>query len=53
MKHRKCGGKIVEDRKVVYVYKRDDDIVEKHRRLLCLKCGREVIGDSQIAKVRV
>ena len=48
MKHKGCGGQILEDHSHMYTYVTESGTIEFHPRLNCAKCGREIVGDSQI-----
>ena len=48
MKHKNCGGDIIENWSKTYSYEREDGSIEVHPSYICLKCGREIFGDIDI-----
>jgi len=47
MKHRNCGGLVVEDLSLSYIYEDCEGIQIRHG-LRCQKCRQEIIGDREI-----
>jgi hypothetical protein len=48
--HRGCGGTVIEDWSSPYCFEGDDAKAfgEKVPRYICRKCGKEMLGDSEV-----
>jgi len=48
--HKNCGGELIESKKKVYKYERDNGKIEKHNMIQCKKCKKEILGDKDVVQ---